>query len=221
MTAKDFETDERDVEPGKDAAAYYDSGCLRGVHLTLGKDYALVIERVTSVRIKFATETKKQIKLYFNARHLAHYELEPLPLYLNPTNRDSIARLHGPDASQWKGKAIALYRDKTDFGRQRDIPCIRIRPQIPQSKKGKPNDRATQAPATPATAAPDRALSDADVDALRRRAEAARPGAIRDAAGAGHAAQGGAPQDDAAATESEAAPDAEAGADPAEAWARE
>jgi hypothetical protein len=52
------------------------------------------------------------------------------PLVCNRTNFDTIAALHGDETDNWRGKAIALFRTKTELGgAERD--CIRV--QSPSS----------------------------------------------------------------------------------------
>lgn len=128
---------ERELTPGKPAAAYYDSGFLKGAHLTPGRDYPVRIVRITAIRAKYRNEpeAKSQLRLYLHEGDLRRHDLEPLPLHLNPTNRETIERIHGEEPIGWKGKAITLYRDKTDVGREKNVPCIRVRPQAPQSKR--------------------------------------------------------------------------------------
>ena len=47
------------------------------------------------------------------------------PLVCNRTNFDTIASLHGEETDNWHGKAITLYRTKTELGgAERD--CIRV-----------------------------------------------------------------------------------------------
>jgi hypothetical protein len=47
------------------------------------------------------------------------------PLVCNRTNFDSIAGLYGDETDHWRGKAIALFRTKTELGgAERD--CIRV-----------------------------------------------------------------------------------------------
>jgi hypothetical protein len=53
----------------------------------------------------------------------------------NKTNAKTIAALYGNHVEKWVGKKIALYvsttRDPSTGG---DIPCIRVRPQMPIGK---------------------------------------------------------------------------------------
>ena len=53
------------------------------------------------------------------------------PLCLNVTNARQIARLHGEEATLWKGKRIVLYPTTTMFG-GREVGCIRVRDQVPE-----------------------------------------------------------------------------------------
>lgn len=65
------------------------------------------------------------------------------PLALNVTNARMIAQLHGEEVTQWKGKQITLYPTRTSY-LGKDVPCIRIRDQVPQL----PQQPAPQQPAT-------------------------------------------------------------------------
>lgn len=54
------------------------------------------------------------------------------PFVLNSTNGASIADIHGPQPSQWKGKQIVLFEDRTkmwskEHKKMIETECIRIR----------------------------------------------------------------------------------------------
>lgn len=68
------------------------------------------------------------------------------PLILNATNSKSIARLYGPYIEDWAGKQITLFQSETKFGGEM-VECIRIRPQVAQTKQKQPisDDRLTKA----------------------------------------------------------------------------
>lgn len=48
-------------------------------------------------------------------------------MVLNATNAKTIEGLYGPHVEQWAGKRITLYVGKTNFGTERNIPCIRVK----------------------------------------------------------------------------------------------
>lgn len=56
---------------------------------------------------------------------------------LNVTNCRSIAGMYGNDVDGWVGKKITLYSATTDFGRRKNIDCIRVREVVPG---GAPHD---------------------------------------------------------------------------------
>lgn len=57
----------------------------------------------------------------------------------NVTNAKAIATMYGNHVEKWAGKRISLYvsttRDPSGGG---DVPCIRVRPQVPASNKAAP-----------------------------------------------------------------------------------
>lgn len=73
---------------------------------------------------------KKQPKLSLETAKGTPIEL---PLLLNKTNAAVIARLYGNNPFKWVGKYITLFPSTTDSP-QGTVDCIRVRPQVPQSK---------------------------------------------------------------------------------------
>jgi hypothetical protein len=60
------------------------------------------------------------------------------PLALNRTNGKSVASMYGNRTEDWVGKKVTLVPAKTDFGAERNIDCIRIRPGRPTAKEDQP-----------------------------------------------------------------------------------
>ena len=56
-------------------------------------------------------------------------------MVFNVTNCKAVAGMYGNHVEKWEGKRIALYvsttRDPSSGG---DVPCIRVRPQVPSQK---------------------------------------------------------------------------------------
>lgn len=57
------------------------------------------------------------------------------PLILNKTNSLSIEKLYSPYIETWAGKLITLYASTTNMGKEKNVPCLRIRPQVMTAKK--------------------------------------------------------------------------------------
>jgi hypothetical protein len=62
----------------------------------------------------------------------------------NITNARTIAGMYGNDVRQWKGKRITIYPTMTQFG-GKEMECIRVRPSIPEEKKGAADRAAASA----------------------------------------------------------------------------
>jgi hypothetical protein len=71
-----------------------------------------------------------------NKKPIIFFKGKEKGLALNITNARTIAAMYGNSfkAEDWIGKRITLYPSKTDFGPQKDLDCIRIRPTIPGAK---------------------------------------------------------------------------------------
>ena len=57
------------------------------------------------------------------------------PLILNKTNSLSIEKLYSPYIETWAGKKITLYASTTNMGKEKNVPCLRVRPQVMTKKK--------------------------------------------------------------------------------------
>lgn len=56
-------------------------------------------------------------------------------MVFNVTNCKAVAGMYGNHVEKWEGKKIALYvTTARDPGGGPDVPCIRVRPQVPASK---------------------------------------------------------------------------------------
>jgi hypothetical protein len=117
-TIEDFEAD--------DIRAFYDSHVLRVWHLS-GKERTFRIARVQRITKEFRGEVIKRALLRLLD---SKGRTVPLPLELNPTNRNAISRLYGLKPSEWPGKFITLYPTTTESPTG-TVDCIRIRNQVP------------------------------------------------------------------------------------------
>jgi hypothetical protein len=138
-----FEAKDEDIQ-NTDWRAYFDSSCLRVWHLA-GKDRTFKIVRVTRLTSEMVSgnkrEVKKQPKLELADKH---GEVLPLPLLLNKTNAKTIAQMYGNNPAQWVGKLITLFPSTTSVGGE-EKDCIRVRPKVPVTKRGR--DAEPEAPA--------------------------------------------------------------------------
>ena len=109
-----------------DYRAIYDSAMLRVYHLQ-GEERTFRIEAALTCKLKDRSgEVSKKPAVRF--------EKVSLPLVLNKTNGETVARLYGNDPKQWVGEAVTLYPTTTSVG-GKTVECIRIRPQKPQPKE--------------------------------------------------------------------------------------
>lgn len=60
--------------------------------------------------------------------HTVVYLVDQKPLILNKINAATIERLYSPYIENWPGKNITLFASTCDLGREKNIPCLRIRP---------------------------------------------------------------------------------------------
>jgi len=90
-----------------------------GAHDLRGKDVTLTISgiRVEELKMEGGKSSTKPV---------VTFEVAKKRLVLNKTNAKTIASLHGPDTSLWKGKQITLYPTTTKMG-PKTVDCIRIR----------------------------------------------------------------------------------------------
>ncbi len=130
--AKSFKARIQDFE-ADDVRAFYDNSMMRVWHLQ-GKPRTFRIIRVQQIVKTEGTETEKRACLRLaNSRG----EEQPLPLELNPTNRDTVIGIYGSKKSQWIGKTITLYPTTCEaFGKMQE--CIRIRPYDPATREQRP-----------------------------------------------------------------------------------
>lgn len=130
-----FESKDEDLQ-ATDWRAYFDSSCLRVWHLN-GRDRTFKILRVTRLTSEMVSsgkkEVKKQPKLELTDEKGRNV---PLPLLLNKTNAQTIARMYGNNPKQWEGKLVTLFPSTTSVGGE-DKDCIRVRPKAPSQKAQK------------------------------------------------------------------------------------
>lgn len=139
-----------------DIRAYFDSQVFRVWHLG-GKERTFRIVDVARVTSEFRGKLQQQPLLFLENRR---GERHPMPLALNRTNQRTLSGLYGNNPKHWIGKTFTMYPTTTELAGEQ-VECIRVRPQIPQS-------RSRREPAPPVYAEP-RALpevADADFEHL-------------------------------------------------------
>ncbi len=127
--AKSFKARIQDLE-ADDVRAFYDNSMFRVWHLQ-GKPRTFRIIRVQQIVKTEGEDTEKRACLRLaNSRG----EEQPLPLELNPTNRDTVIGIYGSKKANWVGKTITLYPTTCEaFGKMQE--CIRIRPFDPSTRQ--------------------------------------------------------------------------------------
>lgn len=92
-----------------------------------GRDFTLTIAKVEGGELtgEGGKTTKKPIVTFVGAKK---------KLALNATNGATIAGMYGCHVEEWIGKKITLFPSVTNFGKQKNLPCIRIRPTVPTEK---------------------------------------------------------------------------------------
>lgn len=118
----------------EDVRAFYDSHAFRVWHLA-GKERTYRIVRVQRIYEEFMKETKSKALLTLA---LPNGKAVPLPLALNPTNRNSIMKLYGKSPKGWVGKLVTLYPTDCDSPQGR-VECIRVRPYVPGTQETRRN----------------------------------------------------------------------------------
>ncbi len=79
-------------------------------------DVTVRIDRVIVEKMENSKDEKPVV--YFRGAEKA--------LVLNVTNGNTIAEAYGDETDNWRGHAVTLYRDMTDFQGRR-VDCIRVR----------------------------------------------------------------------------------------------
>jgi hypothetical protein len=67
--------------------------------------------------------------------HTVVYLADQKPLIINKTNASTIEKLYSPYIENWPGKKITLFASTCNFGREKNVPCLRIRPSLPSQKQ--------------------------------------------------------------------------------------
>lgn len=62
-------------------------------------------------------------------------------LVVNKTNAKTIASLYGANTDSWVGRRLTIYATTTTFGREKNVPCIRVKPEIPPEKSAPTPER--------------------------------------------------------------------------------
>lgn len=110
-----------------DYMIFYDSQSLGAHHLD-GKSCVVKIARVTGGTL--IGEGGKKSK-----RPLVYFEGKELPLALSKTDGKTISGMYGRDVSAWTGKLIEIFPTTTDAFGRKDVPCVRVKPAIPNGGK--------------------------------------------------------------------------------------
>jgi hypothetical protein len=99
------------------------------------RDFTLTISVVESKALKTRQQPngKRKVTIAFEGARKR--------MVSNSTNCETIEGMYGADTDAWIGKKVTLYPTVTDFGKKRNIPCIRIRPAIPKGSAEAVPDR--------------------------------------------------------------------------------
>ena len=111
-----------------DFRSLYDRDYIGSFDLPEGRDLTLTVKRVVGGDLVAMGGRKSK-------KPIVHFHEDVKPLICNKTNGKTIAALYTNYVQDWVGKRITLFvsvtRNPDGTG---DVPCIRIRPQIPQGK---------------------------------------------------------------------------------------
>lgn len=111
-----------------DYRTMYDSQYLYFVDLK-GRDVTVTISEVRCVSVvgEGGRKARKPILFFKEAKDQRGYVLPK-------TMARIVAQLYGDDTDKWVGKRVTLFPSVTDLGKQKNVPCIRIRPEVPKTK---------------------------------------------------------------------------------------
>ena len=131
---------------GTDYRSLYDREYLGSWDLPEGKDVVVTIESVKGGELVQPGGRK-------NKKPIIAFVGKDKRFVSNKTNSKAIAGMYGNHVEKWVGKKIALYVSTTrDPSTGDDIPCIRVRPQVPPSKPSSSSPSAeSSAPAEEAS----------------------------------------------------------------------
>lgn len=114
----------------------YDRDYLGSWDLPEGRDVVVTIQSVKGGELTGVGGKKSK-------KPVITFEGKDKKMICNKTNAKAIAGMYGNHVEKWAGKKVALYvsttRDPSTGG---DIPCIRVRPQVPASSKAAPAEEA-------------------------------------------------------------------------------
>ena len=96
-----------------------------------GKD---VCVKIAAVRFESLIMRAKNGKVVKQNKPVLSFERTRKRMVLNSTNSGTIADMHGTDADHWVGKLITLYPTVCDVGREKNVPCIRVRDTRPRTE---------------------------------------------------------------------------------------
>jgi hypothetical protein len=106
-----------------------------------GKDVTLTISRLAQESLRTDKGDEDKWVLFFvemEARHARDKKKLNKRLVLNKTNAKAIAKLHGNETDDWKGKQLTFFATTCQaFGET--VDCIRIRDRVaPKRRNGNP-----------------------------------------------------------------------------------
>lgn len=121
---------------------YDDKENLYAYDLPQGKDVVVCIDRCTAGELMGDKGRKSK-------KPMLSFKGETKKLALNKTNGKTIAKLYGKETDDWAGKWITIYATTTEFGGE-TVDCIRVRPQVPQSRAAGKNGNGNAGRGAPA-----------------------------------------------------------------------
>lgn len=106
-----------------DIMTLFDSDFLHAWDLPPGKNVTVTIEKVEGADLMTTGgKTSKKPVLRFKGKKKM--------LALNKTNTKAIIGIMGRDYSKWPGRLITIYGTETSVGKEKGVPCIRVRPTV-------------------------------------------------------------------------------------------
>ena len=97
------------------------------------KEIVLTISRVEGgVVTSEGGKTEKRPIAHFREENTNVLGIQVKPMVLNPTNSKILERLFKSGLTEdWIGKKIIIYPSTTRFGKDPNVPCLRIKEEIP------------------------------------------------------------------------------------------
>ncbi len=114
----------------------FDRPYLGAYDLPEGRDVIVTIEDIKQGEVQNGTKKDKKPIITLRGKEKK--------LICNATNAKTIARMYGNNVESWIGKRVSLYISETNSQGGEIVPCIRIRPQPPQSKQAAPEPESIE-----------------------------------------------------------------------------